>query len=121
MTNSGDSLPCVAHLLRPAQGGMRELVRTLLRRAATAGTPSLLLAPQETLDTLSDVVPDPAQQYVLRTDSVAPQHQIAAGQMAGKWAKRAGARAVTRAWPAIRPPVHVCLAHVGTTAGGQPA
>lgn len=92
MINSGDSLPCVAHLLRPAQGGMRELVRTLLKRAATAGTPSLLLAPQDTLDYLSDGLPDPEQQYVLRTESVAAQDQLAAGQRAGKWAKRSGAQ-----------------------------
>lgn len=88
-----DAPPKVAHLLRPAQGGMRELVRTIL--LASGDTPRsapLLLAPEETLKTLADAVPNESHRQALRPESSAPHHQIAAGQAAGKFAKKSGAQ-----------------------------
>ena len=82
--------PIVAHILRPAQGGMRELVRTLLRAAPENAAP-LLVAPADLLDTLADAVPDASRRAVFRAESAAPHHQIAGGQTAGRWAKERGA------------------------------
>ncbi len=82
--------PRVAHLLRTAPGGTRELVRTLLL-ATQSRTPALLCAPEEALMTLADAVPA-AQQHTLRIESAAPHHQISAGQNAGQYATRQGAR-----------------------------
>ncbi|MBC8134426.1 MAG: glycosyltransferase family 4 protein [Fibrella sp.] len=84
------TLPRVAHLLRPAQGGMRELVRTLLL-AAYPQSPPLLLAPEETLLALADAVPGTSHRQILRVESSAPYHQIAAGQSAGRFARNNGA------------------------------
>ncbi|MBC7806622.1 MAG: glycosyltransferase family 4 protein [Akkermansiaceae bacterium] len=84
------TLPKVAHLLRPAQGGMRELVRTLLL-ASPPRTPPLLFAPEETLAALADSIPDSSHRQILRVESSAPYHQIAAGQNAGRFARNSGA------------------------------
>lgn len=86
-------LPHVAHLLRPAQGGMRELVRTLLL-AAEPLNPPLLLAPEEILTALADAVPDAARRQALRVESSAPYHQIASGQNAGRWVRNHGAELI---------------------------
>ncbi len=72
---------------------MRELVRTLLL-AALPRTPPLLIAPEETLTTLEDAAPDPDSRLALRVEGSAPHHQIAAGQVAGRFARQHGAGAL---------------------------
>lgn len=82
-------LPTVLHLLRPAQGGMRELVRALLL-AAPPDAPPLLCAPAETLEAFADAVPESSRRLALPMLS-APHQQIAGGQIAARFAKRSGA------------------------------
>ena len=89
--NMSTHYPIVAHLLRPAQGGMRELVRALLL-AAPPGSPPLLLAPPDTLSELVDAVPGESRRSVLSLDSMAPHHLLSSGQTAGRFAKNRGAQ-----------------------------
>jgi len=83
------TFPTVLHLLRPAQGGMRELVRALLLAAPT-DVPPLLCAPAETLEAFTDAVPDEARRLPLPM-LAAPHQQIAGGQIAARFARRSGA------------------------------
>ncbi|MBC8143712.1 MAG: glycosyltransferase family 4 protein [Armatimonadetes bacterium] len=82
------TFPTVLHLLRPAQGGMRELVRALLL-AAPVGVPPLLCAPAETLEAFADAVPDSRRLPLPML--AAPHQQIAGGQVAARFAKKQGA------------------------------
>lgn len=79
--------PRVAHLLRPAAGGMREVARALL-----AAGPSLLAAPPEVLASLTDVVPAPLDRYALTVGpSPGARTLLRDGAAAGRWARGRGA------------------------------
>lgn len=79
----------VAHLLRPAAGGMLSQVRALL--AASEGS-ALVAAPPEVLSLLSETVPDPESRLALALpfppDAKA---MLRAGIAAGRWARTCGA------------------------------
>lgn len=67
----------VAHLLRPAIGGMQAQVRALIEDDANA---PLLVAPPPVLEALADAVPDPRNRLALTS-----------GSAAGRWARARGA------------------------------
>jgi len=81
-------IPRVAHLLRPAAGGMRGHVRALL--AANGG---MLAAPPEALAALEDIVPDPGDRHPLLVAGATsdPATLLRAGTAAGRWARARGA------------------------------
>ena len=75
----------IAHLLRPAQGGMLRQVRSLLLDPAVE---TLLAAPPQELAVLGDALREPG--YPL-PESEKPRVQIAAGIALGRWGRRVGA------------------------------
>lgn len=76
----------IAHLVRPAQGGMRQQVGALLR-----GVPnSLLAAPPEVLEVLGEFVSTDADRYAL-PETATPSELLRAGWEAGLWAQVRGA------------------------------
>lgn len=78
--------PRIAHLLRPAAGGMRGHVRALL--LAHGG---MLAAPPEALAALADAVPDPSDRYALSVAASDPAALLGGGAAAGRWARAGGA------------------------------
>lgn len=77
----------VAHLIRPAAGGMRAHVRILLH-----AVPGIVAAPADMLESLSDVVPDPPDRYALEiSGAYGPAEMLREGINAGCWARRRGA------------------------------